>query len=400
MAATLGCERDLLDESCPNCGSNGLLAFYEAREVPVHSVLLMTSKEMARGYPRGDILLGFCRACGFITNTRFDDTLLESSDRCEESQGYSETFKAFHSRLAKSLIDRYDLNKKTVLEIGCGKGEFLALLCELGDNRGVGFDPAYVPGRIPESQRLTFIRDFYSEEYLDYDADFVCCKMTLEHIHQTRRFLQTARRAIGKSSHTVVFFQVPNVSRILSELAFWDIYYEHCSYFSSPSLAYLFENSGFNVLRLETDYDDQYLMIEARPAEKAGESSVLLERDLFEHQQAVESFARDYAEKVHYWNELIQDAAARERRTVLWGAGSKATAFLCTLGRQSEIEYVVDISPHKQGTFIAGTGQEIVSPPFLKTYRPGLVIVMNPVYCDEIRVELSGMGLSPQVLAV
>ena len=33
--------------SCPNCGSQGLQIFYEVRNVPVHSCLMMSSKEEA-----------------------------------------------------------------------------------------------------------------------------------------------------------------------------------------------------------------------------------------------------------------------------------------------------------------------------------------------------------------
>ena len=34
-------------------------------------------------------------------------------------------------------FERYGLRKKRILEIGCGKGEFLEQICEMGDNQGV-----------------------------------------------------------------------------------------------------------------------------------------------------------------------------------------------------------------------------------------------------------------------
>ena len=46
-------------------------------------------------------------------------------------------------RLSKGTADN-------ILEIGCGKGEFLVQICEIGDNRGVGIDPTYVR-RCPRS---------------------------------------------------------------------------------------------------------------------------------------------------------------------------------------------------------------------------------------------------------
>jgi hypothetical protein len=75
-------------------------------------------------------------------------------------------------------------------------------------------------------------------------------------------------------------------------------------------------------------------------------------------------------------------------------------AFLTTLGINEEIGYVVDINPFKHGTYMAGTGHEIVPPDFLQGYRPDVVIVMNPVYRDEIRQSCADMGLAPVILSV
>jgi hypothetical protein len=57
----------------------------------------------------------------------------------------------------------------------------------------------------------------------------------------------------------------------------------------------------------------------------------------------------------------------------------------------------VDISPNKHGKFIAGTGQEIVSPDFLVGYDPDDVLVMNPVYEREISSQLREMGIDARV---
>ena len=116
---------------CPSCDTPEMSIFYSRDGVPVHSVLLMPNKEVAINFPRGDIKLAFCEDCGFISNVAFDPRQHSYSSRYEETQGFSLTFNAFHRRLASRLIDRYDLHNKVVIEIGCGKGEFLALLCEM-----------------------------------------------------------------------------------------------------------------------------------------------------------------------------------------------------------------------------------------------------------------------------
>ncbi|NOK63670.1 MAG: methyltransferase domain-containing protein [Chloroflexi bacterium AL-W] len=388
--------------TCPSCNTDGMRVFYEAERVPAHSVLLMPDRETAVNYPRGDIRLAFCPQCGFISNVVFDHNLHEYSDRYEETQGFSETFNTFSKKLATHLIDRYDLNGKDIIEIGCGKGEFLTLICELGNNHGVGFDPAYVSerSRVAPRDGVTFIQDFYSEKYADYAADFVCCKMTLEHIDQTDEFIGTVRRTTEGRPDTIVFFQIPDVRRVLRDIAFWDIYYEHCSYFSPGSLARLFRQHGFSILDLSTDYDDQYLMIEAKLDQEGGKHFPALEDDLDQLTQDVQYFTTEYPKVLEGWKNYLQDAKQSNKRVVLWGSGSKAVAFLTILGITDEIAYGVDINPHKHGTYLAGTGHEIVGPEFLRGYQPDIVIAMNPVYRQEIQRDLDRMGVSAELRTI
>ena len=64
------------------------------------------------------------------------------------------------------------------------------------------------------------------------------------------------------------------------------------------------------------------------------------------------------------------------------------------------VEHVVDINSRKQGTFLPGTGQQIVSPDTLIDYRPDVVIVMNPIYQEEVRRDLELRGLGSQIIAL
>lgn len=388
--------------TCPSCRTRGMQVFHQTESVPTNSCILLGSREEALAYPCGRIELAFCPACGFISNMTFDGKLTEYSERYEETQGFSETFNAFHRKLAQRLIERYDLHDKDVLEIGCGKGEFIALLAELGGNRGVGFDPGYREERTANalSERLKFVKDFYSEKYSSYQADFVCCKMTLEHIHPVSQFMATVRRAIGDRHDTVVFFQIPEVLRIVRDCAFEDIYYEHCSYFSPGSLGRLFRQNDFDVLNLETEYASQYLTIEAKPSRGMPTAPLAQEDDLALLARYVAEFPSKCQTKLDEWRLKIRETRGCGRKIVLWGSGSKAVSFLTTLGVGDSIEYAVDINPYRHGYYMPTTGQRIVSPDFLKEYQPDVVIIMNAVYRDEIARDLDRMSLRPEILAL
>jgi len=215
------------DPRCWSCGARDVRDFYEVRGIPAHSCLLMPTPEEAVAYPRRDLALGFCEACGFIQNTAFDPTVHEYSPRYEETQGFSGRFNRFAGDLARRLVFRHDLRGKDIVEIGCGKGEFLRLLCEIGDNRGVGIDPAWRPDRVPEGRAgdrgsVRFIPQLYSPEHADLPADLILCRHTLEHIQPVAELLRLVRESIG-AKDTVVVVEVPDVGRVLRARAFWDI---------------------------------------------------------------------------------------------------------------------------------------------------------------------------------
>jgi SAM-dependent methyltransferase len=388
--------------TCPNCETGVMAVFHEVKDIPVHSVLLMPTRERALNYPRRDLKLGFCNDCGFISNIDFDPSVHEYSMACEESQGFSPTFNAFARSLAERWVEQYQLRGRTVLEIGCGKGEFLALLVEMGMAEGIGIDPAFIPERLdtPVASRLRFIQDLYGERHTHLSADVVCCRHTLEHISPTSEFMRTVRRTIGDKKDTLLLFELPDVHRVLREAAFWDIYYEHCSYFTTGSLARLFRNHGFDLLELELEYDGQYIVIAGCPSNDSGQFPLDGEADLDAIANAVAGFPERFRNARENWITRLNGLHSQGKRVVMWGGGSKAVSFITTLELDEQIDFVVDINPHKHGKFIPGSGHMVRNPEELMDLRPDCVILMNPIYQNEVRKMLEGMRLPPQILLV
>lgn len=393
----------LLNTVCPSCKTPHAEIFYETHGAPVNSVLIMDTQEEALNIPLGDVSLALCRACGFMFNAAFDPAPQHyDSAKYEATQAFSRTFNTFARRQAQELIDRYDLRGKKLIEIGCGQGEFLTLMCEMGDNSGLGFDPAYraEPLDSPAADRIQFIADFYGPKYKEHRGDLVMCKMTLEHIDQTQDFIRLVRESVGDQPETVVFFQIPNAMWVLNGIAFYDVYYEHCSYFTLGSLARLFRACGFDIESLETVYDNQYLSIIARPVDAPTAPTLSQENDLEAIIAAAEHFKAAAQQRIDTWRTLIHDWHKAGKRVALWGGSSKTVAFLTTLGFKDEIAYVIDINPRKEGKFMPGSGHVTVLPAHLTQHPPDVVIVMNPIYMDEIRQELQGLGLAPKLLSV
>lgn len=390
--------------TCPACGTPASEPFHRRAGVPVNSCLLLEEQEKARSFPTGELALVLCQRCGFIWNAAFDPELTSYNADYEETQGFSGVFQDFIRDLSRAWVERYALAGKTVVEIGCGKGEFLVEMVRAGIAHGTGVDPGVHPNRVPEevSEQTTWIRGFFPEDFAELAADAVVCRHTLEHIAPVGQWMRQFRAAIGDRTDTVVLFELPDAKRVLEDGAFWDVYYEHCSYFTAGSLARLFRSSGFEVLDVHRTYGDQYLLIEARPSTipAAGEPFPI-EDDVDQVRAATEHFVTSQAETLDRWRQRSRGVAEAGGRSVIWGSGSKGVAFLAALGEDSTlIHAAVDINPYKHERFMAGTGHEILSPRRLADLAPDLVVAMNDAYLEEIGRDLAGLGIRTELEAL
>ncbi len=375
---------------CPVCASAVSGVFIEVSRVPVHCHILRRSREAALRAARGDIRLAHCPRCDHVFNVAFDPARMEYAAEYDNALDFSPRFRRYATSLAERLIARHGIADKAIVEIGCGDGAFLRLLCTLGDNRGVGFDPKRRAdaGAVGRDPAIRIIGDRYSARYADVPADLICCRHVLEHISQPQGFLAGVRDTIGDRSRTVIYFEVPNAAFTWRDLGVWDLIYEHCSYFSATSLDHLFRCCGFEAIVINEAYGGQFLCLEARPGPRDGTSSSPA-GDAPSLRSEIEGFADRYREKVAFWRLQLEQMTAAGRRAVLWGAGSKAVSFLNVMRRGAEagadaIACVVDVNPRKCGCFVPGTGHEIVAPEALREVRPDVVIVMNPIYREEI----------------
>lgn len=388
---------------CLACGSIDARVFFELNNVPVLCNAPCATRDEALQFPVGQLHLAFCPLCGHVFNRAFIPELLAYDQQYENSLHFSGTFDSYIRELANSLVDRYGLRGKNIIEIGCGKGDFLALLCELGDNHGIGFDPSYEAGRLEVClpDRIEIIQDLYTDSYSHLECDFLCSRQTLEHIREPAPFLKALRGALRKNSKkTVVFFEVPNALYTIRHKGIWDIIYEHVSYFWSLPLSRLFAESGFRVTAVQETYGGQYLWLECFPDEGGRTPSQFGGEELEHVSGEVLAFGNTFRCAIQAANGILDGLRNRGHRTVVWGTGSKGVTFMNLFRGCDLLEYAVDINPHKQGRFVPGSGQEIVAPELLRTYKPDAVLVMNPLYREEIRQRLAALSVTADLIAV
>lgn len=373
--------------ACRGCGRPGVASVLVAHDVPVENSRLYADADSARGVARGDLDIGQCPHCGFVQNSAFDPALVVYDDDYEDAQGHSPYFRAFAARVIEELIESYDLAGARALEIGCGNGDFLRAFCAASGGTGIGLDPAL--GRAAGIDGPVDLRaESFGAGSGHFDADVVLCRHTLEHIPDVADFLHTVRAAFAGRDGTVFYLEVPDTGRIAREAAFWDVYYEHCTYVDEPRFVDLLRRTGFDVLRSRLDYDGQYLVAHARPGAPGAADTGEEPLDL-----------GALVEGVDRWRRWADDLRADGRSAAVWAASSKAVAFLSALPDFSPV-VAVDINPAKRGRYLPGSGLRVCAPDDLPAFAIDTVVVMNPVYMDEIRAELDRVGVEAELVGL
>jgi methyltransferase family protein/C-methyltransferase-like protein len=365
----------------------------EWADIPASSALFVETREEAVSAPRGSFRLTVCRACALAFNADFDPRLPEYSARNLETQLCSDAFQAFARGLARSWIAEYGLEGARVLEIGAGRsGEFLRLFCSLSGGTGIGLDPAAAPA---DNGSVRLVAREFDETWRE-PADAVVCRHTLEHVGAVSGFLAALARWGRANPEAVYLFELPDFSTILERGSFWDLYYEHASYFTGASLRGAFERHGFEVLSCRRAFDDQYLILEARrgrPSE--GFAATDGEAVLAGARKLAARYAKDARAYVDGFRKLAADGPV-----LVWQAGAKAAALLRIPGLAPKVEALVDVNPEKRGRYLVGPSLPIVAPEDVPSLAPAHIVVMNDVYREEIATACRELGVDAAVHSV
>lgn len=367
----------MLISDCPLCASQHLSQFLHRSRVPVHQNLLLGDRQEARNIACGELSMVVCGDCGFVTNSAFDQDLLMYGRNYDNNQGWSPSFQRHVDSLVELLVVHKGIRNKRIVEVGCGQGQFLRRIVNEGSNSGVGFDPSYSGPESMAGGRIRFKASYYDATCTDEPADVVICRHVIEHVPDPIKLLTSVRAAIVDQPQAKVFFETPCVDWILTKNVVWDFFYEHCSLFSSSSLATAFQLSGFKIESVTKLFGDQYLWLEASPAVS------IVEKNGSETFKLAAAYARQEQKLVKGWKQRIE-ALTRKGRVALWGAGAKGATFASLIDPDCKlIDCLVDLNPNKQGKFIAGSGHEIVEPQALSERGITQAILMNPNYRQE-----------------
>jgi SAM-dependent methyltransferase len=372
--------------------------FLRREQVPVQQNLVVKDRRAAEAVPRRPFRLRICERCEFVFNPAFDLSGLKYSDEYDNTQVCSPQFNDYVDGLVRDLVVNRGVRGRRIVEVGCGKGDFLRRLVDApgADNTGYGFDRSYEGPLEDRGGRLKFERRFYEPDCGAVAADVVICRHCVGYLPDPVGVLRTVRRAVAGSPHALVCFETQDVEWMLDRHVFFDFAYEVCSYFSPGSLAAAYGMAGLAVTRVRRLFGGQYLWVEGAPA---GQESLPAPGGRRLVRKAL-AFAEVEADLRRLLRAKLTAPGARGR-TAVWGAGTKGASFVSLVDPRRELlACVVDLNPNKQGKYLPGTGHPIVDYRQLPDYGVTQAILMNPNYREENARLLRGAGVAVELVTL
>jgi predicted small metal-binding protein len=317
---------------------------------------------------------------GFVENARFDPDVIFYDDDYQNNQSHSPSFSAHLQETANYLSALLPHGGK-IVEIGCGKGDFVELLQEKEQFDVIGFDATY-EGTNPAIQK----RYLTSDDRID--ADLVVLRHVLEHIQKPHNFLEMLEEVFTQAQ---IYIEVPSYEWILQNQTFFDITYEHVNYFSQKALCSLFDDAE---IIWKPCFSDQYQFVISDLSLLSTCFKTAYENGTWETQDFASLFP-SLSETIR----TIKSQCATCKNVYLWGAATKGCMFLVHISNDDELmerlKFTVDINPNKCGKYLPGSLKPIKAPQdfYQQATTDDLLLISNPRYRDEIEADLKDNGL-------
>jgi SAM-dependent methyltransferase len=387
-----------VSRTCDACGTAALVPFADLGRIPVFCGVHWASRAEALASPLGDMTLAYCPECAYVRNLAFDPTALVYDTTMDTNLHHSPAFQTFSAELVKHLAQRYPLAGATVLDIGCGQGEFLRELCHVAGCQGHGYDAMYAGPVGPDPSGAVFHRGHAPLDDQTPVFDFVTSRHWFEHLDDPHGFLVRLRELAGDRP-VRGYLEVPDACYDLAT-AGWEVIYPHVSYFDAYSLRHIVQRAGWQVTETGPLFSGMFRFVEiavnvpqtAPPRELPGPAD--RDRQL----ESIAGFAARHTAEREHWRSTIDRLLAAGDRPVLWGAGSRGVQFLHLADPDGRLASVVDVNPRKWGRYLPVTGHEVRSPASLTDLGTRSVIITNPAYRNEIGAALRELGVEAELM--
>jgi hypothetical protein len=375
-----------LEKQCPACGYTIAKVIFDAGVKPLAMIAWAESEEEAKSVQSFNQEYIQCLGCSHVWNHLFDWEHVPYGNKPNKMYNDGAQWKNHIEGLQHWLSDRIP-NNPTVIDIGCGDGNFLISMAKQYGNSGIflGFDPG---GDVdPKQSAINFKRTLFSpiEDTAKYTPDLIVMRHVIEHLSAPSSFLHAL--AWGASDYekpTYLYCEVPCIDRVFKTGRLADFYYEHPSQFTSLSFSRMLSTAGQNV-DVHHSYDGEVIcgLVELSPSSE--QSEISKGADLY-----FSTTPSSIKQITHQLNDLVKSG----KSLAVWGGTGKCAAFMHHYNVSSDdIPTVVDSDERKWCTYVPGVGQEIRSPSHLLEKPVDILIIPAQWRAGDILLEAEERGL-------
>ncbi len=339
--------------------------------------------------------------------------LVQTEDFVCENEMFSEDYAYFSSfstswlkhaqDYVEDVVTRFKLNESSnVVEIAANDGYLLQYVREHGIPC-YGVEPTKSTAAAAREKGIEIIEDFFGEEKAkelvaqNREADLTAANNVLAHVPDINDFVKGFSTLLKPNG--VATFEFPHLLNLVTKNQFDTIYHEHYSYLSLITVQRIFEHNGLRVFDVEKlNTHGGSLRVYAQRSDTGQQAicasvQVTINEEL-EHKLNSLEFYNGFqgkAEKVK--SDLlgfIKEAKQKNLTIAAYGAAAKGNTLLNFAGiDSSDIDYVVDLNPAKQGQFMPGSHIPIVNEEHLKANQPDRVIILPWNLKNEIIQQLN-----------
>lgn len=337
------------------------------------------------------LVVFLCKNCGeiqlgYISND-FDRYNLYSYSYTSSNS----TFSRNHwDKYAETMVKRFDVNKKFVLEIGSNDGYLISKFRK--NNETLGVDPSANMAKIAKethgvhtmNELFTFknskkIKDRYGK------ADLIMANNVFNHSNSPLDFAKGVENLLKEDG--VFVFELPYWLDTIESKKFDQIYHEHISYFTVKSSYHLLAKAGLEIFDVEeVEYHGGSLRIYAKKSKNPIPIKIKkvkkmitkeIEKGLFKISR-YEKFQKEITTVRDKFLSRLFTLRAQGYPIVAVGAAAKGNTFLNFYKLdKTVIDYVTDSSPQKQGKFTPLTRIPIVPDDIFKKYKVVYALILS-----------------------
>ncbi len=346
--------------TCKICNRNNFSEFIYFNNYPKSISFLFNDKGTSLK-DKSAITFNQCNICHHIQiSTDIPQSFYENYIM---TVSHSNKMNDFQNEQATHFINECNLEGKTVLEAGCGDGNFLTILKSKGCIV-YGNEPSKSFREIAVKKNLIvddqFINNSYCNSLAPFDA--LVSREVMEHVPDPIDFLINLRRLLKKDGSILI--EIPNFEKTLREQRYYDLFPDHLSYFTRESLTAAMLLGGYKNIKIHYGMEEEFIYAIAQNNEVTNKGLKL----------AIQSIQADFDKLFNIYSNIV-----------VWGAGGKGISVLGSLAKSTNIKYVVDSDSYKQNKYLPSSGLLVNSPEHLfNDLNVELLIITNLAYVDEI----------------